>query len=361
MKFLALRNRLRIAVLFAVAAFFALPALAAKAPAKNYLERAMPHLVATMTKNFASFRGKRTEAGQFYDSYGLRVLSLPHAVISHAFAAPSQREYWSVHFLWYFPPTTSIVRASNLAEKYLAPSLKGFMAIGALDKRTGAVITTWTASNGRRVIATPFVQAASGSKPALVGVVVSVRHYITAHHRFALYASGMTPAQRKAFLGAFAREVVVGLKEAPTDFAAIRGRPNRSELGNEFGAYFDENYTTSFHLAQMYSNCGVDAVFFHPNQEKNDSHWMLRCDSPTVFGKSLTYDAASASITKVLPANYVQRMNRKTALATFMSAHRTRWDSPDGSISVILQDTADYVYSGGIIYSVSVFHFIPNQ
>ncbi len=361
MKLLALRNRLRIAVLFAVAAFFAVPAFAAKAPAKNYLERAMPHLVATMTKNFAPFRGKRTEADQFYDSYGLRVLSLPHAVISHTFAAPSQREYWSVHFVWYFPPTTSIVRASNLAAKYLAPSLKGFMAIGALDKRTGAVITTWTASNGRRVVATPFVQAASGSKPASVGVAVSVRHYITAHQRFALYASGMKPAQRKAFLGAFAREVAVGLKEAPSNFAAIRKRPMSHGTDNGLGTYFYGHYATSFRLAQRYSTCGVDEALFHPNQEHNDSNWMLHCDSPTVFGNSPTYDAVSASITKDLPANYVQRMNRKTALATFMSAHRTRWDSPDGSISVILQDTADYTYSGGIIYTVSVFHFIPNQ
>ena|GEM_PF-2970328 len=361
MKYLALQNRLRVAALFAIAAYFVAPAIAAKPPATNYLERAMPHLVASMAQNFAPLRGKRTEAGQFYDSYGVRVLALPHGTIEHAFAAPGQREYWSVHFVWYFPPTTSIFRASHLAAMYLSPSLKGFTLVGALDKRTGATIWRWIASNGRRVVAAPFVEAASGSQPASVGVAVSVRHYITAHHRYALYATGMTPAQRAAFLGAFAREVAVGLKTAPTNFAAIRGRPTRSESGNAMGAYFNGRYATSFHLAQMYSSCGVDAAFFHPNQEKDDSKWMLRCDSPTVFGKSLTYGAVRDSMTKVIPVNYVQRTNFHTGLATFMSAHRTRWDSPDASISVILQDTADYSYTGGIIYSLTVFHFIPNQ
>jgi len=360
-KYLALKNRLRVAVIAAIAAFFVLPALAANPPATNYLERAMPHLVAAMEKNFAPLRGKRTEATQFYDAYGVRVLALPHGTIGHTFAAPGQREYWSVHFVWYFPPTTSIFRASHLAAKDLSPALKGFTLVGALNKRTGATIWRWTASNGRRVVAAPFVEAASGSQPASVGVGISVRHYITSHHRIALYARGMTPAQRTAFLGAFAREVAVGLKSAPTNFASIRGRPIPDDRGNGFGAAFNGKYATSFHLAQPYSSCAINAALYHPNQNNDDSKWMLGCSSPTLFGKSLTYDAVRASITKDLPANYVQRMNDQTRLATVMSTHRTRWDSPDASISVVLQETADDVYAGGLDYALTVFHFIPNQ
>ena len=360
MKYLALKNRLRVAVLFAIAAYFVAPALAAKRPA-NYLQRAMPHLVATMSNDFAPLRGKRTEANQFYDTYAVRVLALPHGTIGHTFAAPGQREYWSAHFVWYFPPTTSIARASQLAASDLAPALKGFTMMGALDKRTGATIWRWTASNGRRVVASPFVESASSARAASVGVAISVRHYITSHHRFALYARGMTPAQRTAFLRAFAREVAVGLKTAPTNFASIRRRPVPNEGGNAFGAAFYARYASSFHLAQAYSSCRIDVTLFHPNDEKNDSKWMLGCASPTLFGTSLTYDAVRASIAKDLPANYVSRMNDRTRLATVMSTHRTRWDSPDATISVVLEETADDMYAGGFDYTLTIFHFLPNQ
>ena len=360
MQFLALKNRLRVAVLLAIAAYFTTAALAAKPAAKNYLERAMPHLVSAMTKNFAPFRGKRSEAVQFFDLYHLRVLSLPHAVISHNFAAPSQREYWSVHFVWYFPPTTDIARASNLAEKYLAPSLKGFKGIGALDKRTGAVITTWTASNGRRVVATPFVEAASGSKPASVGVAVSVRHYVTAHHRYALYVSGMTPSQRKAFFGALARQIAVGLREAPTNFAAIRGRPvpNSETLDSE--EYFSGRYATEFQLGLPYSTCNVTASFFHPNTDLEDSNWGLQCESPTSFGTSMPYAAVRKAIVADLPSTYVTAVTHLRA-ATLFSNHRERWNSPDGTLAVVLESADDYEVSGGTYYTIVIAHFIPNR
>ena len=360
MQLLAFKNRLRVAVLLAIAAYFTTVALAAKPGAANYLERAMPHLVATMTKDFAPYLGKRTKADQFFDMYDLRVLSLPHAVISHTFAAPSQREYWSVHFVWYFPPTTDIARASDLAEKYLAPSLKGFRGIGALDKRTGAVITTWTASNGRRVVATPFVEAASGSTPASVGVAVSVRHYVTAHHRYALYASGMTPTQRKALLGAFARQIAVGLREAPTNFAAIRGRkvPNSETISAE--EYFSGKYASAFQLGLPYATCNVRASFFHPNNDLDDSNWALQCESPTIFGTSLPYSAVRKAIVADLPSTYVKATTHLRA-ATLFSNHRERWNSPDGTLAVVLEDADDYEASGGTYYTIFIAHFIPNQ
>ncbi len=349
----AMRKTLGKTLLVLLAAF-AVPAFAQSSSQPTVIAHIVKIAVAAMPSNFASLQGKRTDGDQFYDEYAVTDPNIPQGRIDHSLATPQDREYWECFFVVMLPNGTTIQDASDVAASTLhglGPT-PGYMIMGALDKDTGATIYTWRQSATERVVATPFVKKASGTDPAETGIAFSVRKYIVDNPHYAMFSQGLTPDDQTRIAGAFNTEIQTGLQNALANFMQLRNKLTKS--GN-----VHSTYETNLQFALPYSTCEVDSDLFPAGSTADNSHWTLSCTTPAIFNAPYAWDSMHGFVAKALPANYVERMNFRTRLATVMSDKAARWDSPDGQTSVLLEETPDDE-DGGMTYTVSVIHFIPN-
>ncbi len=332
----------------------AVPAFAQSSQQPTVIAHIVKIAVAAMPSNFASLQGKRTDGDQFYDEYAVTDPNIPQGRIDHSLATPQDREYWECFFVVLLPNGTTINEASDVAARALRAlgPTPGYMLMGALDKDTGATIYTWRHSATERVVATPYVKKASGTEQQETGIAFSVRKYVVNNPHYAIFSRGVTVDDQTRITEAFNGEIVTGLQEAATNFIQLRTKLTKS--GN-----VNSTYETSLPFALPYSTCEVASALFPAGYTADDSHWSLQCTSPAIFRAASMFDELHGFVKKALPANYVERMNFRTRLATMMSNKVARWDSPDGQTSVVLEETPDDE-DGGMTYTVSVVHFIPN-
>jgi hypothetical protein len=310
--------------------------------------------VAAMPSDFASLRGRKTHDGQFDEGYAVRDPNIPKGRIDHSLATPKHHEYWECFFVVLLPRSTTIDQASDIAAMTvgkLGPT-PGYLIMGALDKSTGATIYTWRRSPTERVVATPFVQTANGTQQQDVGVAYSVRKDIVQNPHYVMFSRGLTPRDKLAMARAVAAEIHTGVLLAPTDFRTLRG--NLIHAGNTH-----TRYKASLPDQLRYAQCEVDPALFSAENTAEDSHWTLTCTTPAVFNTPDMWNLMRTYVRNVLPAGWVERMNWRTNLAMFMSDKKARWDSPQGQMSVLLEENPDYD-DGGMTYAISVIHFIPN-
>ncbi|MDE1985303.1 MAG: hypothetical protein KGJ28_02085, partial [Alphaproteobacteria bacterium] len=237
----------------ALLGMLAVPAFAQSSSPPTGIAHILKIAVEAMPSDFASLRGRKTHDDQFYDEYAVTNPNIPQGRIDHSLATPQDHEYWECFFVVPLPPGTTIAAASDMAASTLGTlgPTPGYLTMGALNNKTGAVTYTWRRSPTERVVATPFVKTADGTQQQETGIAYSVRKDIVQNPHYAMFSRGLTPGEKLATAKVVATEIRTGLLAAPKDFSVLRGSLIRAGDTRT-------RYRSGLPDQLRYSNCEVD-------------------------------------------------------------------------------------------------------